>query len=285
MLRPFRSRRDERKVDIRGRRGRQLLLRLLGRLFQPLQCHFVAGKVHTFLGLEVRQHVIRQLLVEVVTAEPVVSGSGKHLDDAVANLDDGHVERAAAEIVNHDFLLFFIVQTVRQRRRRRLVDDTLHVQTGNLARVLGRLTLRVVEICRNRDDGLRHFLAQVTFRIGFQLLQNHRGNLLRGIPLVVNRHLEIASHLPLDGRNGLVGVGHRLTLRRLADQTLARLRERHDRRRGPRAFRVGDNGRLPAFHYGHATICRTQVNTYNLSHDNVLLFSPAFSFVSRSCHF
>ena len=54
--------------------------------------------------------------------------------------------------------------------------------------------------------------------------------------------------------------------RDLADQTLSILRERNDRRCGPAAFRVGDNHRVTALHYGYDGVSGAQVDPDNLRH-------------------
>ena len=82
-------------------------------------------------------------LIEVVAAQTGVAGGGQNFDDAVADLEDGHIERAAAEVVDHDLLLGFLIDAVGQRSSGRLVDDTLDIQTRDLAGVLGGLTLCV----------------------------------------------------------------------------------------------------------------------------------------------
>ena len=82
--------------------------------------------------------------VEVVAAEAGVAVGGQNFDDAVADVQDGDIERAAAQVVDHDLLLGFLIDAVGQRGCGRLVDDTLDFQTRDLAGVLGRLTLGVV---------------------------------------------------------------------------------------------------------------------------------------------
>ena len=108
---------------------------------------------------------------------------GQHFEHALADVEDGNVERAAAEVVDHDLLLGFLIHTVSQRSRGRLVDDAQNLKTRNLARVLGRLALGVGEVRRHGDDRLGHRLTEVGFRVRLELLQDHCGDLLRGIGL------------------------------------------------------------------------------------------------------
>ena len=58
----------------------------------------------------------------------------------------------------------------------------------------------------------------------------------------------------------LRGIGHGLAFGGLADQALAVLGERDDRRRGARAFGIFQNDRLAAFHDRHAGVRRAQIN-------------------------
>ena len=108
----------------------------------------------------VRQ-IIHNALVEILAAEEGVAVGRLDLEHAVTHLQNGDVERAAAEIVDGDFAAPFLVQTVSQRSGRGLVDDAKHVEPGNAACVLGRLTLGVVEIGGNRDDRLFDLLSEI----------------------------------------------------------------------------------------------------------------------------
>src|SRR5579883_548297 len=77
-------------------------------------------------------------------------------------VQDGDVERAAAQVEDGDLLVFLLVQAIRQRGRGRLVDDThalpgllaglgvldlpFGIEAGDLGGVDGRLALGVVEV-------------------------------------------------------------------------------------------------------------------------------------------
>ena len=51
-----------------------------------------------------------------------------------------------------------LAQAVRDGRGRGLVDDAEHIQTGDLAGVLCRVTLGVVEVCGDRNHGVLDLL-------------------------------------------------------------------------------------------------------------------------------
>ena len=255
MLRSFCGCSDERKVDVSGGCGRQLFLCLLCRFFESLQSHLVIGKVYAFLFLKFSDHVIGQLLVEVIAAQTVVSGCGKNFNNAVADLDDRHIKSTAAKVIYHDLLLFLIVKSISQGCCRRLVDDTFYIQARDLSCVLGSLTLCVIEVCRYGDDSLCHLFSQISFCVCFQLLQDHCGDLLRRILLVIDRYSVIRAHLSFNRRNGSLCICNSLTFCRLAHQTLAGLCKCYDRRCGSCSLCVCDYCRLPAFHNGYAAIC------------------------------
>ena len=127
-------------------------------------------------------------LVPVVAAEVVVTAGRLDLDDAVADLEQRHVERAATEVEDQDgLLLVALVQAVGQRGRGRLVDDAQHVEAGDLAGLLGGLALGVVEVRRHGDDRVGHRLAEVGLGVALELLQDERADLLRREVLAVDR--------------------------------------------------------------------------------------------------
>ena len=130
--------------------------------------------------LELLDHPVDDALVPVVTTEVVVAGGGLDLDDALADLEQGHVERAATEVEDQDRLVVALVEAVGQRGRGRLVDDALDVEARDLAGLLGGLALGVVEVRRHGDDRVGDGLAEVGLGVALELLQHERADLLRG---------------------------------------------------------------------------------------------------------
>ena len=137
---------------------------------------------------------------------------GLDLEDALAELEDRDVERAAAEVVDGDLLVVLLVEAVGERRRGRLVDDPADLEAGDPAGVLGRLALGVVEVGRDGDDRLGDLVAEIRFRVRLQLLEDHRADLGRAVGLVAD----------LD--DDAVGLG--VLLDRVADELLGPLRLR-----------------------------------------------------------
>ena len=250
-------RRDIGQVDVGGGHAGKLDLGLLGSLLQALHGDLIAGEVHAIGALELADHPLHDALIEVIAAQAVVAGSGQNLDDTVVNIQNGDIKRAAAQVIDHDLLALLLIHAVGKGGSGRLVDDTLHVKAGDLAGILGSLTLSVGEVGGNGDDRLGNGLAQIRLGVALELLQNHGADLLRRVGLAVDIHLVVAAHLTLDGRNGAVGVGDGLTLGHLAHHTLAGLAESHNGRGGAVALRVGDDNGLAALHHGHAGVSST----------------------------
>ena len=238
---------------------------------------------------------VDERLVEVVAAEVVVTRGGLDLEHAVADLQHRHVERAAAEVEDEDRLVGLLVQPVGQRGRRRLVDDALDVQSGDLAGVLGRLALVVVEVRGDGDDRRVDGLAQVGLGVGLQLAEDHRRDLRRGVLLVgrldagvaararhdlvrhdrlLLAHLGLlAAHEALDGEDRVLRIGHGLSLGDGADEALTTAGERDHRRSRAPTLGVLDHRRLATLEHGHAAVGRPEVDSDRLSH--VLVYSLA----------
>ena len=280
---------DERQVDIGLGGIGELHLGLLGRFLQALEGHLVGTQVDALVGLELGCQPVDDALVPVVAAQVVVARGGENLEDAVAQLEHGHIERAAAQVEDQDLLiLIHLVEAVSQSRGCGLVDDALDIEAGDLAGVLRGLALRVVEVRGDGDDGFGDGAADLLLRVGLQLLEHHRGNFLGRIGLAVDvddrtavlaaHHLvrdgllllggfgEAAADESLDRRDGVLGVGDRLVLGGLADDAFAVLAEAFDRRRGAVALGVHENSRLIAFHDGHGGVRGAKVDAQDLSH-------------------
>jgi len=265
----------EERVDFDGRlrRGRQGALRAFARRAETTERLGVTGDVLLVLALEFSDEVLQQASVEIFTAQVRVASRRLDFEDALFDGQQGHIKGTTTEIENQNVLfrtvgLISLVQTVRNGRSRRLVDDAQAVQARDDGGVLGRLTLGIVKVRRHGDDGVLHVLTQVRFRNFSHLDQNHGRNLLRGellrfaVKLDANHRLvrvarldgerpildvrlhrrfgELATDQTLGVEHGVLRVHRRLVLRRVPDETFA-VREGDVRRRRAVTHIIGDD--------------------------------------------
>ena len=246
---------DERQVDVGCSCAGKLFLCFLCCFSDSLQCHFIVGKINTFLFLELSKDIICYFLVEVIAAQTVVSCCGKNFDNTVTDLDDGNIEGTASKVVYHDLLLFLVIQSVCQSCCGRLVDDTFYIKTCDFTGIFGCLTLCVIKVSRNCDNCFCYFLTKVVLCITFQFLKDHSGDLLRRVFLSFDVYFIISTHLTFDGTDGSVCVCYSLTFCRLADQTFTCFCECYDRWSCSFTLCVCDNGWFSTFHNGYTAVC------------------------------
>ena len=283
---------NEGKVDFRFHDAGKLDLGLLCGFTQTLEGHAVLAEIDACFAAELVDEPVHNALVEVVAAEEGVAAGGLDLEYAVAHLQNGDVEGAAAEVVDGEGLVAAVLaDAVGHRSGGGFVDDAKDFESRNLAGVLGGLSLGVVEVGGDGDDGLAYLLAQLGFRVLLDLLEDHGGN-LRGRELLAAhldggvavtrlddfvgegagrplrlRVVELAAHEPLDGEDGVLRVGDGLTLGHLADVAFAGAGVDGDDGRGD-AIALGvfdDDGFAGLHHAGHG-VCSTQVDAQDLCH-------------------
>ncbi len=261
MLRAVLVGRDVGDVDVRLEDAGEFDLRLLRLVFEALHRLRVVREVDAVLFLEVLDEPVDDALVEVVAAEEGVAGGRFDLEDAVADLEHGDVEGAAAEVVDeHGLLLALLVDAVGEGGGGRLVDDAQHLEPGDAAGVLRGLALGVVEVGGHGDHGLGDLLAEVGFGVRLQFLKDHRRDLGRGVILAVDRDLVVLTHLAFDRADRAGRVDDRLALGYDADEAFAALLEGDDRGRGAAAFGVRDDFGLVARDDRHAGVRGAEVD-------------------------
>ena len=116
------------------------------------------------LALELLLAVLEEVGVEVLTTKVGVTGGGLNGEDTALDVEEGNIEGTTTKIVDeHVALLAGLAgaETVGNGGSGRLVDDTEDVEAGDGTSVLGGLTLVVVEVGGDGDDGLLDLLAKL----------------------------------------------------------------------------------------------------------------------------
>ena len=107
--------------------------------------------------------MLNQGTVVIISAQCRVAPGGKHFKHATREAQDGDVEGAAPQVVHGVHTFAGLIQAIRNGSRRGLVDQTQHVQTGQLRRVFGGLAVRIVKVGRYGDDGTVQVVVEGVF--------------------------------------------------------------------------------------------------------------------------
>lgn len=127
----------------------------------------IARKILLRLSGELLLEVVEEIGIEILTTQVGITSGGLDGEDTTLDVQERHIEGTATEIVDENvtfFVGFSGSKTVGDGSRSRLVDDTEDIETCNGTCVLCGLTLVVVEISRDSDDGLGDLLAK--FNLG-----------------------------------------------------------------------------------------------------------------------
>src|ERR1043166_1555755 len=90
-------------------------------------------------------------MIEIVAAERGIACGREYLEHAARELENREIERAAAEIVDCEEAFRRVVEPVGDRCRGRFIEEPQHVEPCEPPRILGRLSLGIVEVSWNRD--------------------------------------------------------------------------------------------------------------------------------------
>ena len=213
-----------------------------------------------------------------------VAVGGNDLENAIVQLENRDVERAAAQIVNRNDAVLLLVETVGERCGRRLVHQPQNIQPGDAAGIFRRLPLRVVEIRGNGDDRLGYGRSEKALGIALQLAQHQRRNLRRRVGSLANldaqdfsclkivRQLErkqlqffldifdAAPHQALDRINRALRRFDQIPARGVAHDDLVVFVERHHRGHKVQPVFSGDDGRRIPLHVGHERVRGAEID-------------------------
>ena len=101
------------------------------------------------LALELLDEVVDKTVIEILTTKVSITSGGLDFEDTLDG-QEGNIESSSSEIVDNDAgFTAFLVETVCDSCGGGFIDDTENLETSDRAGILGRLTLRVVEVCKS----------------------------------------------------------------------------------------------------------------------------------------
>lgn len=218
----------EERVDLNGGLSgrRESSLGTLASGSKTSQSTDVGAKILLVLALEFVDKVVDQTVVEVLTTQVGVTGSRLDLEDTLLNGKERDIESTTTKIEDQDVALTLdlLVKTVGNGGSGRLVDDSENIETGDETGILGSLTLRVVEVGGDSDNGVVDSLAEVRLSSLTHLGEDHGGDLLggEGLGLALELNLDVGLTTLVDDLEGeVLHVGLNLSIGELAtDQSL-----------------------------------------------------------------
>jgi hypothetical protein len=124
--------------------------------------------------------VVDETVVKVLTTQVGVSGSSLNLEDTLLDGQQGHVEGTTSQVEDEDILLSLrlLIETVSDSSSGRLVDDSKDIETSNHTSIFSGLSLRVVEVGWNGNNGFADGTAEVSLSSLLHLDQDHGRDLL-----------------------------------------------------------------------------------------------------------
>lgn len=235
-----------------------------------------------------------QTIVEVFATQMGVASSGLDLEDTFLDGEERDIEGTTTQVEDENVALALdlLVESVGDGSSSRLVDDTEHVETGNETSILGGLTLAVVEVGGDSNDGVVDGATEISLSSLSHLGQNHGGDLLgcKGLGLALELDLddglgslvddlegemlhvgldlriaELATDQSLGVEDSVMGVHGNLVLGGITNQSLS-VGEGNERRSSSVTLVVGDDVATILTEDGHARVRGTQVDADSGTH-------------------
>jgi len=118
------------------------------------------------LALELFLEVLKQVGIEILASQVGITSSSLDGEHTTLDVEERDIESSTTEIINQNISLLIGLsgtETVSNGGSSWLVDDTEDIETGDGTSILSSLTLVIVEVGGDGDDGLGDLLAQLNF--------------------------------------------------------------------------------------------------------------------------
>ena len=109
--------------------------------------------------LEKLNEMVSDSLIEIFTTKMGITSSGEHFEDTVVDGQDGNIKGTTTEIEHNNVLFILLVETVGNSGSRWLIDNTKNFKSSNSTGIFGGLSLRIIEIGGDGNDGVLDILS------------------------------------------------------------------------------------------------------------------------------
>lgn len=151
----------------------------------------ILGDVDVVLLVVLFGEVSDDPLIKVLTSQMGVPSGCQDLENTVVDRQEGDIKGSSSKVVDDDLTFITgLVQSVSDGGRGGLVDYAEYVQTSDDAGIFGCLSLVIVEVGWDRNDGVDDLLAKITLGDIPHLSQNHGGDFFRGEGSILSAHLD-----------------------------------------------------------------------------------------------
>lgn len=145
--------------------------------------------------------VLDDSVVKIFSSEMGITGCGQNFEDTFLDGQERNIKGTTTQIVDDNTsLVTLLIQSISDSSGRRLVDDSEDSESGNGTGILCCLSLSVVEVSRNSDDGVSYSLAKVGLSDLLHLGEDHRGNFFwcEGLFLALDGNLDDRAAILVD---------------------------------------------------------------------------------------
>ncbi|CAL1184352.1 unnamed protein product [Candida parapsilosis] len=136
----------------------------------------VTGNVLTRFFLKFILEVFQQVGVEILTTQVSITSSGFNGENTTSNVQQGNIKSTTTQIENQNMSFLFgftSTQTIGNGSSSWFIDNSQNVQTSNGTSILGSLSLSVIKVSWDSDNGFFNLFTNFSFSNFLHLGQNH----------------------------------------------------------------------------------------------------------------
>ena len=172
---------NERQVNICCCLVRQLNFCIFRSFTKTLHCHCISRKINSSVFFKFTDKPVRNNTVPVITTKMCITVCSFYFYNFICKFKNRNIKSTATKVINSDcpFFAFVFVKTKCKGSSRRFVDNAFYIKTCNFTSIFCSLTLSVVKISRNCNNGLCNFLTKIIFCSFLHFLQNESTDFLR----------------------------------------------------------------------------------------------------------